>query len=194
MKDSTTVEAIKITSKPDTITLHVDRKLLGYSDCKKQVDTIQILAIVLPFVATILTLLITRWFDNISENKRFKREIQKENRTNKIKILKNLNDLKTSLHKPRFPNQELEDFYERTADKMTDDANPFHDLQVYSNILFNRDVINIANDLYYTAEKIKSNYKWKSKEHPSESITLGGKILEDLNSIIDKISQNISNE
>lgn len=193
MKDSITVEAIKITSKPDTITLHVDRKLLGYSDCKKQVDTIQILAIVLPFVATILTLLITRWFDNISVNKRFKREIQKENRTNKIKILKNLNDLKTSLHKPHFPNPELEDFYEWTANKMID-ANPFHDLQVYSNILFNRDVINIANDLYYTAEEIKSNYKWKSREHPSESITLGGKILENLNLIIDKISQNISNE
>lgn len=193
MNDTTKVEALKIITKTDTITLQVDKQLLNYSHNEKSPDTFQILAVVLPIGAALITLALTKWFDVIFENKKFRNEILKKNRVDKVSTLKQLNELKTSLYKMNIPNPELEDFYEGTADKMIG-VNPFHDLEINCNILFNRDIIDLANRLYYSAEEINRNFNWKKKEHPSESIKLAREISEDLDKIIDKISQTIKNE
>jgi len=73
-------------------------------------------------------------------------------------------------------------------------VNPFHDLKINSNILFGKDIVDVADNLYYTAENINRNYNLKKREHPSDSISLGGQILKDIDKIIDKISQNLTNE
>lgn len=193
MIDSTKVVALRIITKTDTISLQVDKQLLDYSSKEKSPDTFQILAIVLPIAAALVTLALTKWFDFTFENKKFRNEIFKKNRIDKVNILRQLNELKTSLHKINIPNPELEDFYENIADKMIG-INPFHDLEINCNILFNRDIIDLTNRLYYSAVEINRNFNWKKKEHPSESIKLAREISEDLDKIIDKISQTIKNE
>jgi len=193
MNDTTKVEALKIITRTDTITLQVDKQLLKSSFKEKSPDTFQILAVVLPILAALITLALTKWFDFIFENKKFRNEIFKKNRIDKVNILRQLNELKTSLHKINIPNPELEDFYENIADKMIG-INPFHDLEINCNILFNRDIIDLTNKLYYKAEEINSNFNWKKKEHPFESIKLSQDISEDLDTIIDMISQSIKNE
>jgi len=86
MKDTTAIEALRIITKNDTITLQVDKSLIGYPKNEKSIDTIQILAIILPVIAALLTLIITKWFDNIAENKKYKNQILKDNREQRLDL------------------------------------------------------------------------------------------------------------
>jgi hypothetical protein len=191
MNDTTKVNVVNVIAKKDTITLQVDKSVLKELHSKSQGST-QTLTVILPIVAALVTLALTKWFDYLFENKKFKNEILKKNRIDKVNALRQLNKLKTSIYKISLPNPELEDLYESAADKMIG-VNPFLELEVNCNILFNKEINDIANRLYYDAEEIDRNFNWKKKEHPTDSITLGRKIVDDLDLIIEKISQTIKN-
>lgn len=194
MKDTIKViDVINLITKKDTLTISVNENIVNSLSKEQSVDTFQVLAIILPIVATLLTLFLTRLFDNISESKKYKRDILKQNRSHRISIWKSLEELRTSLYKTNFPDAEIYDFYIWTADRMIS-VNPFYDLKINSNILFDRDIIDLSNSLYNSADTISQDFDWQLKEQPSSNINLGKEILENLDKIINKISQNIKDE
>ena len=190
MTDTTKIIALRIVSSKDTITLQVDKSLLNFTEKDSKPDAIQILAIVLPITAALITLFLTKLLDNWTENKKNKNDILRKNREDKTAILKTLNEIKASLTVSSFQDAELDDYYEWTADRMIG-INPFYNLFISCNILFNKEIIELSHSLYYKAERIKQNFSHLEQRHASESIRLAGNMIDDLESIINLISDDL---
>ena len=194
MEDTTKTEVIKLVSNSDTVSYSVDKKIINHFTKEKSVETVQILAIVLPILASLLTLMIVRWFDNISESKKHKREIAKESRKERKDFLKYLNKLDTDIRKSNNPETTSDDFPEWTANNMVG-KNPFESLKLNGNVYFNEKEINsLIDKLYDNAETINRLFDWNTKTHGENCVNLGATILSEIGDLRKLISNNLNIE
>lgn len=191
--DEQHIKVLQVINDTDTTCYSVDKQIIEHFIKSNQPDNSHTLEIILPVLAAILTLVITRLFDFWSENRKYKTEILKESRNAKVKYLSYLNKYKVSLEKPKFPNAEYEDFLEWTADSVIV-QNPFEELKIQGNIVFNDtpEITGLVNELYGDAENIRNEYNYKSMEHSRDAINSARNIIENLEKIIEKISKNLN--
>jgi len=191
--DNQPQKVLQVINGKDTISYSVDKQIIEHYIKNNPPDKSHTLEIILPVLAAILTLVITRLFDFWSENRKYKTEILKESRNAKVKYLSYLNKYKVSLEKPKFPNAEYEDYLEWTADSVIV-QNPFEELKIQGNIVFNDtpEITGLLNELYGDAENIRNQYNYKSMEHSSDAIKSAKNIIENLEKIIEKISKNLN--
>ena len=191
--DEQPIKVLQVISDTDTTCYSVDKQIIENFIKSNPPDNSHTLEIILPVLAAILTLVITRLFDFWSENRKYKTEILKELRNAKVKYLSYLNKYKISLEKPKFPNAEYEDFLNWTADSVLV-QNPFEELKIQGNIVFNDspEITSLVNELYRDAENIRNEYNYKSMEHSSDAIKSARSIIENLEKIIEKISKNLN--
>jgi len=192
MSDTNTIRAIQIINKQDTVTYNVDKKIIDHFTNKPS-DISHYIEILIPVTVALLTLVLTKLFDNWTENKKYKKELQKENRKLKIYHLKRLNSLKTAMGKSHFPDADYDDFLDWIADKMVGE-NPFEELKINSNIIFNgnREIIEHIDKLFNNAEIINLNFDWQNKGHHQDSYRIAKLIYDELNEVINKISKNLN--
>ena len=193
MNDSTTVKVFQVIDNNDTVTYTVDKKIVDHFIKEKSSDISHYIEILIPVAVALITLTLTKLFDIWAENRKYKKDILKENRRLKIHFLKYLNSLKTSLGKSHVPNADFEDFLGWIADKMVG-TNPFEDLKNNSNIIFsgNNELIELIDELFNKAETINDNFDWNKKEHPNESRSIAKNIYDELGDVIKKISNNLN--
>jgi len=191
--DEQPIKVLQVISDTDTTCYSVDKQIIENFIKSNPPDNSHTLEIILPVLAAILTLVITRLFDFWSENRKYKTEILKELRNAKVKYLSYLNKYKISLEKPKFPNAEYEDFLNWTADSVLV-QNPFEELKIQGNIVFNDspEITSLVNELYRDAENIRNEYNYKSMEHSRDAIKSARSIIENLEKIIEKISKNLN--
>jgi len=191
--DEQPIKVLQVISDTDTTCYSVDKQIIENFIKSNPPDNSHTLEIILPLLAAILTLVITRLFDFWSENRKYKTEILKELRNAKVKYLSYLNKYKISLEKPKFPNAEYEDFLNWTADSVLV-QNPFEELKIQGNIVFNDspEITSLVNELYRDAENIRNEYNYKSMEHSRDAIKSARSIIENLEKIIEKISKNLN--
>jgi len=191
--DEQPIKVLQVINKTDTTCYSVDKQIIEHYLKSNQPDSSHTLEIILPVLAAILTLVITRLFDIWNENRKYKTEILKESRNTKVKYLSYLNKYKISLEKPKFPNAEYEDFLEWTADSVIV-QNPFEELKIQGNIVFNNtpEITGLVNELYSDAENIRNEYNYKSMEHSRDAIKSARNIIENLEKIIERISKNLN--
>ena len=190
---TTTTNAFQIISSKDTVTYSVDKKIIDHFIKDQPANDFHLWDILLPVATALITLALTRFFDLLSEKRKYKAEIAKENRKLKVGYLKFLNALKASLGKTHFPDADYDDFKRWTADRMVG-SNPFEDLKIHSNIVFNSnsDIIDVIDKLYSNAEKISNQFNWTTKEHPDDNLTLAENIFLDLTTAVMSISKNLN--
>ena len=193
MNDTPTIKAFQIIDKNDTLTFNVDKKIIDHYIKDKSTDISHYVDILIPVVVALLTLTLTKAFDMWTENRRYKKDILKENRKIKIHFLKYLNTLKAALGKSHFPNADYEDFLNWIANKMVG-ANPFEDLKINANIIFydDNELIILIDNLFNNSETINENFDWNNKEHPNKSLDIAKIIYDDLDKVIKKISMNLN--
>lgn len=193
MKDTTLTKAFQIIDKNDTVTYTVDKEIIDHFVKNKATDFSHYFEILIPVAVALITITLTKLLDIWAENKKNKRAILKKNRKMKIHYLEYLNTLKTSFGKSHFPNADYDDFLNWIADKMVG-TNPFEDLKINSNIIFNsnNELIELIDELFNKADTINNNFDWPNKEHPNESLRIAGKIYDELGDVIDKISKKLN--
>ena len=96
----------------------MDKQIIDHYIKNNPPDNSHTLEIILPVLAAILTLVVSKLLDFLIDNRKYKTEILKETRKIKVKYLSFLNKYKVSLEKPKFPNAEYEDFLDWTADSV----------------------------------------------------------------------------
>ena len=193
MNDTTTIKVFQVIDNKDTVTYHVDKSIIEHFVKEKPSDVSHYIEILIPLIVVLVTFSLTKFYDFWTENRKYKKEISKENRKKKINFLKYLNTLKISFGKSHFRNADYEDFLGWIADKMVG-TNPFEDLKINSNIVFNGDIELIENidELFNNANTINGNFNWTKKEHPNESLTIAKEIYDKLGKVINNISKNLT--
>jgi hypothetical protein len=191
--DEQPVNVLHVINGTDTTYYSVDKQIMEHYLKSNQPDNSHTLEIILPVLAALLTLVITRLFDFWSDRRKYKTEILKETRNAKIKYLSYLNKYKISLEKPKFPDADLEDFYDWTADSVIV-QNPFEEIKIQGNIVFNdnEEILNLINELYYEAEKIRNEFNFKTREHSGDALKSASIIIDNLGKIIEKMSKNLN--
>jgi hypothetical protein len=191
--DEQPVKVLHVIKGADTTCYSVDKQIMEHYLKSNQSNNSHTLEIILPVLAALLTLVITRLFDFWSDRRKYKTEMLKETRNAKIKYLSYLNKYKISLEKPKFPDADLEDFYDWTADSVIV-QNPFEEIKIQGNIVFNdnEEILNLINELYYEAEKIRNEFNFKTREHSRDALKSASIIIDNLGKIIEKISKNLN--
>ena len=191
--DEQPIEVFRVVNGTDTTFYTVDKQIIEHYLKINQPDNFHTLEMILPVLAVILYMVIKELLNFWSDNRKYKREILKETRSAKIKYLSYLNKYKVSLEKPKFPDANLEDFYDWTANSVIV-QNPFEDIKIQGNIVFNdnKEILNIINDLYYDAENIRNDFNFNTREHSRNAVKSAHNIINNLKIIIEKISQNLN--
>jgi hypothetical protein len=193
MKDTLKIEVVKMTTTKDTIAYSVDKGIVNHFIKEKSIDTFQILAFVLPIIASLLTLLIKGWLDNINEEKKYTRELNKESRRQRQAFLKLVNKLQATFRKSNDPAANYDDIVLNTANFVVG-LNPFENMYVNANLYFtDQEIISLIEEMYLNAETINRLFDWDKKEHGQESVKLGEKILEDIEILRTKIAETLKN-
>jgi len=193
MIDTTFVKTFQVIGNNDTVNYSVNKEIVEYFTKEKPTDYSHYIEVLIPVFVIFLTLILTKLFDFWTENRKYKKDFLKENRKQKIHFLKYLNNLKTSLAKPLIPDADINDFKEWIADRMVG-INPFEDLNINSNIIFNGNnaLIEHINRLFNNAETIRNEFKWNGGKHPSASYTIAKDINDELGLVIEQIADNLN--